>query len=322
MLSSGFGLVSALTVACACEDEQKDAPASAPSAGPVALTPELASKVLAQVGERTITLGDYMMALDRLDRFSRLRYQTPERRRQLLDEMINVELLAREAERRGLDQQPETRAHIRLLQREELMRRERAKLPELADLPLSEVKRRYDAARDRFVDPERRRVAVIRSTSKATAELVLEQARGSDGRTWGELARRYSTLASSGTAASKNEARPPLELEGDLGLVSGPGIERGENPRVPEPVRKVVFELKQAGDVYPELVPVDGAFYVVRLVAMSPARQRTFEEAESTIRVELLQERLHEAEAALVERLRSEYEVVVDGAALAEVETR
>lgn len=305
--------------ACDRDAESRNEAPVAESAGPVPLTPELASKVLAQVGERKITLGDYVMALDRLDRFSRLRYQTPERRRQLLDEMINVELLAREAERQGLDQQPETRAHIRMLQRQELMRQERARLPALDELPMSEVKQRYEAAKDRYTDPERRRVAVIRLNSRATAERVLSEAKVADARRWGELARKHSTLVPKGPGASKNQARPPLELEGDLGLVSAPGTERGDNPRVPEPVRQAVFGLATPGEVHPDVVADGGAFYVVRLVAVSPARRRTFEEAESTIRVELLQERLRAAEAALVSRLRSELEVVVDEAALSDL---
>src|SRR5580765_1821632 len=67
------------------------------------LTPEQAAKVLAKVGDSTITLGDYVAALEHMDQFDRLRYQSPERRKELLDEMIEVELLAREAENKGYD---------------------------------------------------------------------------------------------------------------------------------------------------------------------------------------------------------------------------
>src|SRR5438128_6367199 len=56
------------------------------------LTPEQAAKVLAKVGDKTITLGDYVAALEHMDQFDRMRYQSPERRKELLGEMINVEL--------------------------------------------------------------------------------------------------------------------------------------------------------------------------------------------------------------------------------------
>ena len=61
-------------------------------AGAARLTPEQAGQVLARVGDRVITLGDYAAALERMDPFERMRYQTEDRRQALLDEMINVEL--------------------------------------------------------------------------------------------------------------------------------------------------------------------------------------------------------------------------------------
>jgi hypothetical protein len=108
-----FGLVfsgGAVVLGCTCGS-------SGGSAGPAAsatgvLDPEQAKRVLAQVGERVITLGDFAQALERMDRFERLRYQTADRRKLLLDEMINTELLAREAERRGIDRLPSTQAAL------------------------------------------------------------------------------------------------------------------------------------------------------------------------------------------------------------------
>jgi hypothetical protein len=62
--------------------------------------------VLATVGDREITLGQFAAELDR-GALLRTRYRSPERRRELLDQMIRVELLAQEAARRGYDQLPE-----------------------------------------------------------------------------------------------------------------------------------------------------------------------------------------------------------------------
>jgi peptidyl-prolyl cis-trans isomerase C len=70
------------------------ASASAIAAPPAGLTPELAARVLAKVGNHEITLGEYAATLERMDQFQRLRYQSPERRKQLLDELVDLELLA------------------------------------------------------------------------------------------------------------------------------------------------------------------------------------------------------------------------------------
>jgi peptidyl-prolyl cis-trans isomerase C len=90
----------------ACHEKPKPLPnpaGSSSAAPPGKLTIELARQVLVKVGEREITLGDYAETLERMDPFERLRYQSPDRRKQLLNEIIQVELLAEEAKRRGLD---------------------------------------------------------------------------------------------------------------------------------------------------------------------------------------------------------------------------
>ncbi len=334
MLSERSALIVALAaavhVASACDkkDEAPDPAPSASSSGPAVsaplnaskLTPELAAKVLAKVGDRTITLGDYAAALDRMDRFERLRYQTPERRRLLLDEMINVELLAREAERRGLQDDPVLQAQVRMVLRQQMTDQLRSRLPSLEELPMAELRAYYDAHRADYADPERRRVSVIRMSDRAKAAAVLEQAKGADAKAWGELARKHSNLdPSAAKGPTKDQARPPLELEGDLGLVSGPGETKGGNRAVPEAVRRAVFEISEQGGVHGEVVGGAGAWYIVRLVGRSPARQRSFEEAEQTLRARLLQQKLRDAEARLISELQKESKVVINDAALSKL---
>src|SRR5688572_19038866 len=135
-------VLGALQLGCDGCSGSGGAPAASPDAGQAVLSPERAAQVLARVGTRTITLGDYAAALERMDPFERMRYQTDDRRQALLDEMINVELLAREAERRGLDQLPATQERVRQFQRDELLRRLRASLP----APSQEAMRDYYGA--------------------------------------------------------------------------------------------------------------------------------------------------------------------------------
>ena len=58
-----------------------------------------------------------------------------DRRKQLLDEMIDVELLAREAERRGLAERPETKELVRQILRDEVFAELREKQPPLEEIP-------------------------------------------------------------------------------------------------------------------------------------------------------------------------------------------
>jgi peptidyl-prolyl cis-trans isomerase C len=271
------------------------------------------------VGDRTITLGDYVSALERMDRFERLRYQTPERRKLLLDEMIEMELLAREAERIGLDKEPETRAYVQQLMREEVLRELRDKAPRPEDVPPPDVAAYYAAHPDEFVDPERRRVAVIALGDAKAAQEVLDQVRDADAKRWGEVARERSLLKNPAKAGAE-PGRPPLEFEGDLGLTAGTMDKRGQNPSVPTEVNDALFRIEEAGRVFPEVVASGGRFYVVRLLAKSPARKRLLEEAETVIRAKLVQLEIAKAEAALKAELAKKYPVEIDDATLASVQ--
>src|SRR5262245_45305304 len=168
---AGWSLLGACS---ACDDKSlsKGGPAASASA-PQGLTPELAAKVLVRVGDREITLGEYAATVERMDQFERLRYQSPERRKQLLDEIIKVELLAAGARRRGLDKLPETQERIRQILRDEVIKEAREGLPPPAQIPESEVRAYYDKHRDEFREPERRRVAHIALGDEAKAKQVL-----------------------------------------------------------------------------------------------------------------------------------------------------
>jgi parvulin-like peptidyl-prolyl isomerase len=292
---------------------QASASASA-SAAPKTLTQEQAAQVLAKVGDRTITLGDYAAALERMDTFERLRYQSPERRRLLLTEMIEVELLSQEAKRRGLDKKPETEERVREMLRDELLKDLRRSLPSPNDLPEADVRKYYDEHKADFNEPERRRVAHIAVGSLAEAKAVLAKAQNASAADWGKLVADRSI-----DKGPKSLGSTPPELAGDLGIVGPPGHPRGTNPRVPEALRAAVFKIDKVGSVLPEVVQDGGQFHIVRLTAKTEPRDRTFEEAERTIRVALLQDMVKQKEADLEKQLREKFPVTVDDAELAKI---
>lgn len=304
-----------LTVACGKKPAGGAAVPSgsaAASSSPPGITPELASKVLAKVGAREITLGEYAATLSRMDPFERLRYQSADRRKQLLDELIDLELLAEEARRRGLDKQPETQERVRQMLRDELLAEERAATPPPSDVSEADARRYYDEHRDDFREPERRRVAHIALTSEAEAKAVVEAAKGASAAEWGKLVAEKSR-----DTRTKPSASLPPELAGDLGIVGPPGHGRGDNPNVPEALRAAVFEIGELGGVLPRPVAAGGLFHVVRMTGKTDARDRTFQDAERSIRVALTQERLRAREAELERELKKKYPVTIDEAQLA-----
>lgn len=308
-------LCAGLSAGCREKPKQTPGPAASTSAAPPGkLTPELARQVLAKVGDRDITLGEYAETLERMDSFERIRYQSPDRRKQLLNEIIQVELLAEEAKRRGLDKLPETQERVRQMLRDELLREVRQSVPGPSDIPEAEVRAYFDAHHDEFKEPERRRVAHLLLASEAQAKAVLSKAREASAADWGKLVSQVSLdkqVTSAGPA--------PAELAGDLGIVGPPGHPRGANPRVPEALRAAVFEIDKLGGVLDRVVTESGHFHVVRLTGRTEARDRSYQDAERTIRVALVQQRIRAREAELEQELKKRYPVSVDDEALSRV---
>lgn len=304
-------------VLCGC-DEAALAPVPDAGAEPVAgLSAEQAGKVLAVVGGKPITLGDYARVLQRLPEGERARYQTKERRRELLTGMIELELLSQEARKRGLDQKPQVRAAIVQLYRDQLLGRLRDQMPPPASITAAEVQAYYDAHADRYTQPERRRVAAIVTAKKADAEAALKAAKEAKNATeWGAAFAKYSLNAPGSKAKSPAD---PVELLGDLGMVGPPSDPRGGNIRVPEAVRQAVFQIDGAGKINDAIVEVEGKFFVVRLLGVTPGHTQTRAEADKSIRVAILQEKLEQAEKALEAELRAKFKVEINEDALSKL---
>jgi hypothetical protein len=281
---------------------------------PAGLTAEQAALVVAKVGDRVITLGDYAATLERMDQFDRLRYQSPERRRDLLEEIIDVELLAQDAREKKLDQQPETQQAIRQVLRDAILTEARRGLPAPADLPQDEVTAYFQKHRDDFREPERRRVAHILVKDKDAAAKVLGLSKKASSREWGGLFQKYSV-----DAPKKGVPAPPVEMAGDLGIVGPPNDARGDNPRVPDAVRAGAFEIATVGDVLGHVVQDDAGFHIVRLVGKTDAHERTLADADRSIRVAILQAKIAEREKALEADLRKQFPVTIDEQALAKI---
>ncbi len=283
-------------------------PDAANAAGP--LSPEQASQVLARVGDHTILLGDYAGALEHMDQFDRTRYSAPSRRRELLDEMIDVMLLADEAREKGYDKDPATAQEVREILRDAIIKKAHEGTAAPNDIPAAEVQAYFEAHKADFHDPERRRVSAI--VLHGPSPSVLDAALKATPAQWGDLVRTQSI-----DPLAKAEGAP--ELRGDLGFVSPPGDARGVNPRVPEEVRAAVFEIANTGDVLPRVVPAAGAFYIVKLETKTDPHDRSLQDVERSVRVKLAQDKARASEEALLEELRKQYPVEIDEAALAQV---
>jgi peptidyl-prolyl cis-trans isomerase C len=306
--------LSAVCAACsACKQPPSPAGDGGAAASQVAeLTPAQAAQVLAHVGNRTITLGDFAATIEHMDSFDRMRYQAPERRKELLGEMIDVMLLADEARAQHQDQNPATQQEVRQILRDALLKKAQQDVPKPAEIPADEVAAYFEAHKADFEDPERRRVSAIIVASPTVAAGLVAALKGPGALHWGEFVRSKSL-------DPQAKANVPVDLAGDLGFVSPPGDPRGGNGRIPDEVRAAVFTLAKVGDIAPDPVAAGGKLYVVKLVAKTDPHDRTLQDAERTIRVRLAQDKIRAKQDSQLDELKARYPVKIDDAALATV---
>ncbi|MGH7329092.1 MAG: peptidyl-prolyl cis-trans isomerase, partial [Polyangiaceae bacterium] len=227
----------------ACNDKALQNGAKADSGIPqsASLTPEQSAKVLAKVGDKTITLGEFVATLEHMDQFDRLRYQSPERRKELLGEMIDIELLAQEAQQKGYDQDPVAQEQERAILREAVLADLKKSVPSPQEMPEADVRAYFDAHRADYRDPERRRISAIQVKDEATAKSVLAQAeKNTNAAAWGELVRKFSI-------DPQAKANVPVDLAGDFGMINPPGDTHAENVRVPADLVAPAFEIQNVG---------------------------------------------------------------------------
>ncbi len=274
------------------------------------LTEAQAAEVLVQIGDETITVGEFANKLADQSPYLRARYNSPERRREFLNNMIRFEVLAQEAQRRGLHDLPDIARTRKQAMTQQMMKEMFENRIRLSDVTDEEVTAFYEAHRDEFNKPEQVRASQIRFTSRATAQRVLRQlkANESDVALFRRLAEQHNT----------DEAT--RENLGDLRFFSREGEgDPAESASVPAPIREAAFGIPRIGGVHGELVEIDGAFYIVKLTGRRAAIRRTLDEARRPIQNRLWREKRETAIETFVAELRGAADVEVNESALQSV---
>jgi len=318
--SRGFSLALACAILAApsCNKEQKQEKPVVREVTPpdkkFGLTPEQSGQTLVKVGDTTITLGEFAERLGGQSPYLRARYNSPERRREFLDNMVRFELLSIEASKRGFDKTDDV-ARIRkqmMVQQmmQELFDKQGVKLSDIGD---AEIKTYYDNNKAEFQKPAQVRASQIQLKDKATAEKVLKEvkAKPADMELFRKLAQQH------------NEDPATKESYGDLQFFSAEkdDTEGNEAPR-PVAVRKAAFSLEKVGDVYPEVVQSEAGFHILKLTGKRDAMNRTLDDARRLIQNRLWRQKREEAIGKFVSDLRTKANVKENLDLLAQVKVQ
>ncbi|RLB56247.1 MAG: hypothetical protein DRJ42_03895 [Deltaproteobacteria bacterium] len=310
LLLAVVSILSAIAVAAGCGDDGETGPSTETTAPPDTearhgLSAEQASEVLVKIGDDTITVGEFADRLAEQSPYLRARYNSPERRREFLDNMVRFELLAAEAATEGYDDHPEVVRSIKQVMIQQMMREEFEDEIQISDITDEEIRQYYEAHSDEFQKPQQVRASHILVKNRVAAQRVLTAV----------LARPADVNFFRETAQTSNEDPVTRDRFGDLRFFSRPsedtneGAPEGAAEPIADTVREAAFSIEQIGGVHPTLVESPAGFHIIKLTGRRAALNRTLDEARRPIQNRLWRERREARVQEFIAELRENAEI-------------
>jgi peptidyl-prolyl cis-trans isomerase C len=261
-------------------------------------------QVLARVDGQVITAAELQRRLDALDPYSRARFSAPEQRRKFLENLVRFEVLAREAQSRGYDRDPEVQRALKNEMINTLLQKELDDKLRPEDVPEGEVARYYRDHTGEFRQPEQVRVSQIFTVDQVKAERAAAAARPLAGKPDGEKAFRE-------LVAQLSEDEDSRSRGGDLTFFDR------QTAMYPRALVDAAFALGDGGVSGP--VHTDRGYHVLLLTQRRPAFTRALPEVSREIRKQLLRERRAKKMEELVAEMRKRVKVEIYEDQLAKV---
>lgn len=274
------------------------------------------SVVLAEIGEKRITLADVKRRIEEMVEMQVRQYesflsgdaiqeqkerileqfQSPRMRESILEDMVNQAILEREALRRKLGQDPEIEKELEEVRQrffsQKVIQDEFRKRIAISD---SDLKDYYEAHKEIYRVPEKARVSLIVTEGEPQAQEALEALKL--GKPFEECANEFSV----DEETKKNGGEIPEEVAKG-GTITGIGND-------PE-VHGHLFSLKP-GEVSSAPIRVKDRYYLFKMRERIPERIKTFEEVKGEVQNAKRREKEEEVFKDLIERLKEEFKIVV-----------
>jgi peptidyl-prolyl cis-trans isomerase C len=279
-------------------------------------TPKKTGTPVARGSGFTITTDEFKARIDEQSPFIRARYSTLDRKKEFLDNLIRQEVLAVEAERQGLDKDPEVRATLRKIMVQKLVqRRFQAEAGAAPDVAEADLQKYYEDHKAEYVRPRKVRVHAVvfqapagspdRAKKLALAKKALAKIRADEKKNplvFSQVVQEYSEDAGSKAAG------------GDLQFRSFEELEAAHS----KAVATAAFGLK-SGETS-GIVESPTALYVIKAAGEQPELNRTFDQVRAQIANKLGREKKTKEFDEWLKGLREAAKITVDDKALESVE--
>ena len=249
--------VAALASLAACNKTQQ-------AAGP---QPAAAPPAVATVNGSAITRPEYDLFVKDLLQ-GKQQELTADQKNQVLDDLINMQLLADQAEKDGLQNDPDTVAQLHLLHEKVMADAEQQKFVKSFQPSDADLKTEYDTA-VAAMDKTEYKARHILVASKEEGQQIIKKLKG--GAKFEELAKTQST-----DTGSKNNG-------GDLGWFT--------TSRMVKPFADAVVSLKK-GEITPEPVQTQFCWHVIQLEDIRDKTPPPFDQVKTQLTNQLIRKKL------------------------------
>lgn len=286
-------------------------PKVAESAKNSSLTAEQRAIVVAKIGDRTITLGELEARLEAEPTAVRSQFASVQKRKEYLTKLVQFEVLVAEAQRQGLDKDPEVLEAARQAMVRKYLVEEGKDEVDPAAISAADVQAYYAANPAVFHKPETVELSHMLFADKAQADKVkAELEKGAEGNTprlvalWNDYVVRLS---------EDKATAPYLGALGSVSKQAPPGATQAELERraqIPQALIDAAFSVDPF--VVGPVVQSDRGFHVWMTTSRSPAVDKSLAEADESIRARIAKRERDLKRAKLIDDLKAKAKVSVD----------
>jgi peptidyl-prolyl cis-trans isomerase C len=262
-----------------------------------------------------VTADEFKARLDEQSPFIRARYSTLERKKEFLDNLIRQEILAVEAERMGLDKDPDVRNTVRKIMVQKLVQKRFQPDANPADVPEADVAKYYDEHKAEYVRPRRVRVhAIVLNAAPGTADRAKKLALAKKSLAKVKAEEKKNPMAFAQEVALLSEDQASKQLAGDLQFRSHEELEKAYSKAVAD----AAFSLKPGE--YSGVVESPTGLFVLRFTGEQPELNRTLDQVKTQIVAKLSRDKKTKEFDEWMKQLRENAKVTIDEKALEAVE--
>ena len=273
--------------------------------------------VVATIGDSSITVGDVLSYIERQPREMQARYATHEQRKKLLQHLIDMELLAREASARGLESSPIVQQTLKQTLARKLLADLDAKTGGLGTITEAEIKGYYEGNREVFVRPARRRAAWLMSRTEEESVAarkqmmeIIAQNPNMGRQVFGDFVVKHSI---------DGETKA---LRGDLGWFFIDGKNEQGQVRVDVTGAKAAFELKAINTISEPVALDNETWALIQLTNEHPEVVQPFDDVRMDIQNRLMRKKQSAQRATFIEGLKTQATIEINDKALADAQPK